>query len=136
MHNVAVTALIVNERREFLLLRRETEPRIWGVPGGKLEAGEDLIAGLQREIAEETALVVEILAPVDARSVTFGGRDYVGIAFLGRAVGGTLRLSAEHGDARWFSIEELAAAPFEITHAIENFRLALRLLNLFEPPQV
>ncbi len=89
-------------------------------------------AGLQREIAEETGLIVEVLAPVDARSVHFGGQDYVGVAFLGRPVGGSLRLSPEHSDARWFGLAELEAAPFPISHALDNFRFALRLLTLFE----
>ena len=131
-HQVAVTALIVNERRQFLLLFRETEPRIWGAPGGRLESGEDLRAGLEREVAEETGLTVEVLAPVDARSVRFGGHDYVGLAFLARPVGGTLTLSAEHSDARWFDLAELEAAPFPVSHVLDNFRFALRLLTLFK----
>ena len=131
-HQVAVTALIVNERRQFLLLFRETEPRIWGAPGGRLESGEDVRLGLEREVAEETGLTVEVLAPVDARSVRFGGHDYVGLAFLARPVSGTLQLSAEHSDARWFDLAELEAAPFPISHALDNFRFALRLLTLFE----
>src|SRR3712207_2245173 len=108
-HNVAVTALIVNDGWEFLLLMRATEPRIWGAPGGKLEEGEDLLAGLHREVAEETGLSIEVLAPVDARSVRFGERDYVGVAFLARPTGGDVTLSVEHSDARWFDLADLEA---------------------------
>lgn len=128
---IAVTAIIVNELGRFLFLFRETEPRIWAVPGGRLEPGEDLHAGLHREVAEETGLTVDVLAPIDARSVRFGDRDFVGIVWLARVTGGRLRLSAEHSAARWWSLEELEAAPFPISHDINNFRFARRLLMLF-----
>lgn len=128
---IAVTAIIVNDLGQFLLLFRETEPRIWAVPGGRLEPGEDLHAGLHREVAEETGLAVEVLAPIDARSVRFGGRDYVGVVWLARVAGGELHLSTEHSAVRWWDLAELEAADFPISHAIENFQFARRLLTLF-----
>jgi 8-oxo-dGTP pyrophosphatase MutT (NUDIX family) len=38
---------------EVLLLRHTYEPGLYGLPGGGLDAGEDPIAGLRREVSEE-----------------------------------------------------------------------------------
>ena len=44
----------------LLLVRRATEPFIgrWTLPGGRVEAGESIIAALVREVREETGLDV------------------------------------------------------------------------------
>jgi 8-oxo-dGTP diphosphatase len=51
-----------------LLVRRAQPPLMgeWSLPGGVLEFGERLRDGLVREIREETGLMVEPLALVDA----------------------------------------------------------------------
>lgn len=42
----------------FLLVRRANAPDagLWGFPGGKIEAGENLLDAAERELEEETAL--------------------------------------------------------------------------------
>src|ERR1700674_2145970 len=51
-----------------LLVRRGTEPLLgeWSIPGGLLEAGETLFAGVVRELQEETGLTVRVLELIDA----------------------------------------------------------------------
>lgn len=46
----------------IVLIRRASEPRKgeWSIPGGKLELGETLGAGVRREVREETGLEVEV----------------------------------------------------------------------------
>jgi ADP-ribose pyrophosphatase YjhB (NUDIX family) len=57
---VGVGAVIVDEGR-VLLVRRGTEPMLgeWTLPGGLVEVGEPLLAGVVREVSEETGLTVE-----------------------------------------------------------------------------
>ena len=57
---VGVGAIIVQDAR-VLLVRRGTEPLKghWTLPGGMLEVGEALTAGVVREVREETGLDVE-----------------------------------------------------------------------------
>src|SRR5262245_56851495 len=45
-----------------VLVRRRFEPLAgeWSLPGGALEVGETLEAGVSREIAEETGLAVDV----------------------------------------------------------------------------
>src|SRR4029453_12241469 len=45
-----------------VLVKRRFEPLAghWSLPGGALEVGETLVAGVAREILEETGLIVEV----------------------------------------------------------------------------
>ena len=51
-----------------LLVRRGTEPLRgeWSIPGGLLEAGETLAAGVVRELQEETGLTVRVVELIEA----------------------------------------------------------------------
>ncbi len=68
--------LLLQERGDDAL----HDPDRWGYPGGDLEAGEDFVAAAVRELAEETALVVdpatlESLGVRRFRSETCGEED-------------------------------------------------------------
>ena len=59
---VVVNAIIFNERREILLLRRAAErvflPQAWDLPGGHVKQDESLFKALGREIHEETGWIL------------------------------------------------------------------------------
>jgi len=63
---VGVGAVIVDQGR-VLLVRRGHEPLKgkWSLPGGLLELGEALTAGVVREVKEETGLTVETVELVE-----------------------------------------------------------------------
>lgn len=54
-----VGAFVVHGGR-LLMIRRGTEPEVgkWSVPGGRLELGETMAAGVEREVLEETGVAV------------------------------------------------------------------------------
>ena len=54
---LCVGAVVVDDDR-LLLVRRGTEPECgrWSVPGGRMEAGETMVAAVLRELREETGL--------------------------------------------------------------------------------
>ena len=54
---------VVIENGRTVLIRRGSEPLLgqWSIPGGTLELGETLIQGVERELLEETNLVVRVL---------------------------------------------------------------------------
>lgn len=81
-----------------VLVRRRFEPLAgqWSLPGGAIEVGETLAAGLAREIVEETGLVVDVGPVLDVFDRIALDRDervryhYVLIDYLCRVRGGRL----------------------------------------------
>jgi 8-oxo-dGTP diphosphatase len=73
----AVSAFVGDDHGRVLLGRRAVEPDagLWDSPGGFLEEGEDPLAGLRRELREETGLAAEPGAFVGAFIDTYGLGD-------------------------------------------------------------
>jgi ADP-ribose pyrophosphatase YjhB (NUDIX family) len=53
-----VGALVFNPEGRILLVRTHKWSHTYGIPGGKIEKGEETVAALHREIREETGLVI------------------------------------------------------------------------------
>lgn len=113
---IGVGAVIVDAGR-VLLVRRATEPLKgeWSVPGGMLELGETLHAGVVRETLEETGVAVEpgeVLDVFDSIFTDALGRTeyhYVLIDYLCRRIAGEAIAGSDVSDARWVSAEALTA---------------------------
>ena len=63
---VGVGGVVIQDGRA-LLIRRGTEPLKgeWSIPGGMLEVGETLVAGVERELLEETGLKVRVIELIE-----------------------------------------------------------------------
>lgn len=100
---VIVKAGIV--RRDRVLILRPTVPDCrtnFDLPGGRVEHGENLVAALEREVAEETGLNIEVVAPVKTWDFNLDqSTQFVGITYLCRSDTDTVRLSAEHKGFAW-----------------------------------
>lgn len=60
VHRVAASAIVLNSENEILLVKEIRKNQyVWGLPGGILERQESIIAGLVREVKEETNCVIE-----------------------------------------------------------------------------
>ncbi|HZB89373.1 MAG TPA: NUDIX hydrolase [Terracidiphilus sp.] len=104
---VAVGAVVVDAGR-VLLVRRGREPLKgqWSLPGGMLEVGESLHAGVAREVREETGLVVEPIELIELldRIHREGERvrfHYVIADYLCRVMGGALEAGSDAAAVRW-----------------------------------
>ncbi len=60
-HTIRVTGVLIYEGKVLLVQQRVSESKPWSLPGGKLEPGELISAGLIREMREETGLLVHIV---------------------------------------------------------------------------
>ncbi|HUX28579.1 MAG TPA: NUDIX hydrolase, partial [Terracidiphilus sp.] len=104
---VGVGAVVVEQGR-VLLVQRGAEPLKgqWSLPGGLLELGESLTAGVVREVREETGLTVEPLELVElldriqheAERVRY---HYVIVDYLCRVTGGSLQAASDADAVRW-----------------------------------
>ena len=117
---VGVGAVIVRDGR-VVIVRRRYEPLAgrWSLPGGTLELGETLEAGVSREMQEETGLDVEV-GPVievfdrilldDTRRVQY---HFVLVDYLCWPVGGKLRAGSDVDDAMFVAPADLG--PYDLT---------------------
>ena len=109
---VGVGAVVVDHGR-VLLVRRGREPLKgqWSLPGGLLEVGESLTAGVAREVLEETGLNVEPLELIELldRIHRDGERiryHYVIADYLCRVIGGELKAASDADAVRWVERSE------------------------------
>jgi ADP-ribose pyrophosphatase YjhB (NUDIX family) len=112
MHDV--TLFITNGDRLALIRKPQFEPGVWRPPGGGVKAGEDFVAGVEREALEETGLHVELRRYLVAAEATFlyapfevPWRTHV---FHAVTEDGVLapRDTEEIAGARWGTLDELA----------------------------
>src|SRR5512140_3693988 len=105
---VGVGAVIVDDGGRVLLVQRGQPPLLgeWSLPGGAVEVGETLAAAIQREVFEETGLVVAvgpIVEVLDRMHADVDGRveyHYVLVDYLCSVAGGQLRADSDAADAR------------------------------------
>lgn len=71
---VAVKAAILHDGK-VLLVRNHKNPDTWDFPGGRLHEGEDIEAGLAREIMEELGVPVRIGALLHSEQLVHTGDE-------------------------------------------------------------
>jgi len=73
-----VGAVVLDDAGRLLLVRRRNAPGrgLWSVPGGRVEPGESLAEAVEREVHEETGLVVRAGEPVGRITIPGNGVVY------------------------------------------------------------
>jgi len=112
---VSVGAVVIDAQR-VLLVKRGQEPLKgrWSLPGGVVEAGEELHVAVVREVREETGLTVQVgdvVEVLDRITRDADGRiefHYVIIDYLCEVAGGSLACASDADDAQWVDRAELA----------------------------
>ncbi|MDO8491571.1 MAG: NUDIX hydrolase [Dehalococcoidia bacterium] len=134
---IAVGAVIRDGQGRVLLVRHRPERKgfwrgKWICPGGGLKLGEEIVAGIEREVAEETGLKIRLdrgLAPFE-RIVKSGGETrlhVVYIDYLADLVGGDLRPGGDVGEAVWVAPSDLPAMWAELH---EDTRKLLKIAGI------
>lgn len=100
-------AIVLNDSREVLLVKRRREPYrgSWCLPMGFAELGETIAAAAQRELQEETGLESSVLRLLDADSFesSYYG-DLLIVTFELRRTGGREHAGDDAGEVRYFPI--------------------------------
>ena len=111
---VAVGAVVFKENR-VLLVKRDNPPGkgLWAIPGGRVRLGETLQGAAEREIKEETGIVIRAKEPVytfDVIERDTHGRirfHYVIVDLLADYISGQPNPGSDACDARWIAHTEL-----------------------------
>ena len=115
---VGVGAIVIKDGR-VLLVKRGIEPSkgLWAIPGGSVELGETLQKAAEREIMEETGLVIRAGKPI--YTFDFIERDdeglirfhFVIVDVIAYYVSGIPNADDDALEARWISHGELKELP-------------------------
>jgi 8-oxo-dGTP diphosphatase len=106
---------IVFQGDEVLLVKRGREPGLgkWSIPGGAVEVGETVERAIQREIEEETGLIIEVvdLIEIFERIIPdLQGRilfHYVLLDYWCVIKGGQLKAQSDADEAGFFPVDSL-----------------------------
>ena len=110
---IAASAFIFHHQKALLLRRADNDdflPGYWEIVGGKIEWGEDPLAGLIREVKEESGLDIKPLQPFYVWDYINkqAQRHLVEIAIISKIIGDNkVTLSHEHQDSRWINESDL-----------------------------
>lgn len=103
---VSVAAIVVNEKREVLLLNHVLRPRSgWGFPGGFLNENEPPTDAIKREVSEETGLRLDHLK---LKRTLVRGR-HLEVIFSAQPIGEARVLTSEIYELGWFGTDNLPA---------------------------
>ena len=107
MHIVAAGGLVTNSQGQVLLIK---SPRYgdWEFPGGQVEESETILQALEREVLEETGVVVRVKSLVGIYSNT-RKPSIVIMDFLCEYISGEPKTSAESIQVEWVAREEALA---------------------------
>ena len=102
---IGVTGVIFDDKNEVLLFRHTYRSTQWSLPGGYIKAKEHPFEGLEREIQEESGLVVSVDSEHRIRADRESSR--LDITLLGTYIGGDFKPSSEVVEYGFFSIDNL-----------------------------
>ena len=112
---LAVGAIVFHDGAVLLVKRGQAPARgQWAIPGGSVRLGETLQEAAQREIFEETGIVIRAKAPVytfdaivrdDAGRIQF---HYVIVDLEADFLHGDLHAGDDADDVRWVASDQLA----------------------------
>jgi ADP-ribose pyrophosphatase YjhB (NUDIX family) len=100
-----VTGIIFNEKNEVLLFKHTYRQHSWSLPGGYLKSGEHPTEGLEREIKEESNLVVSVDNSLKTRTDRTSAR--LDLCYIGLFIGGEFTPSQEVSEYGFFSQDKM-----------------------------
>ena len=124
---VGITGIIFNEKQEILLFRHTYRGHAWSLPGGYLKSGEHPKEAIEREIKEESNLVVS--ADESLKTRTDRDTSRLDICYTGVFIGGKFIPSKEVSEYGFFSQNTMPLLRSNQVFLIEK---ALQELN--KPP--
>lgn len=112
---VGCAAVIVDAKREKILLTRRSDNGRWCLPGGRMEPGETAAEACEREAWEETGLRVKVTRLVGVYTdpnMVVRYQDskmfqVIAMCFEAQIISGEVGLSNETTEVGWFTPDEM-----------------------------
>lgn len=104
-HIITVSANIMNENNEILLVKVQWRADTWEMPGGQVEEGEPLDQAVCREVLEETGLTVK---PIGITGLYYNASKHIlSVVFKMEYVSGEIKVPAEEiKEAKFIALNE------------------------------
>jgi ADP-ribose pyrophosphatase len=130
----AVGAVVIEEGR-ILLVKRKYPPQKgkWAIPGGSVNLGETLQAAAEREVMEETGLIIKTKEPIHTFDLIEkdpqGGIlfHYVIVDLLADYIDGEIEPADDVSDAAWFGPDEIEG--LDVTKNTKKLLIKISFLN-------
>ncbi|XWS27721.1 hypothetical protein CRYUN_Cryun25bG0005100 [Craigia yunnanensis] len=136
-HRVGVGAIILNDKREVLVVQEKSGPfrgtGIWKIPTGVVDEGEDIFMAAIREVKEETGIdteFIEVLGFRQSYKTFFEKSDLFFICMLHPLSFDIQKQELEIEAAQWMPFEEYAAQPFAQKHELFRYITELCLAKV------
>jgi len=122
---VGVTGIIFNDHNEILLFKHTYRTHAWSLPGGYMKSGEHPRETLEREIKEESGLIVSVDESLKTRTDRDNAR--LDMCYTGILIGGDFKPTHEVSEYGFFTQDKL---PLLRKNQIFLIDQALKLRNL------
>ncbi|XP_064961652.1 nudix hydrolase 2 isoform X3 [Musa acuminata AAA Group] len=136
-HRVGVGAFVMNDKREVLVVQEKNGILrglgLWKFPTGVVEQGEDIHAGVIREVKEETGIdteFIEVLAFRQSHKSFFGKSDLFFVCMLRPLSHDIYPQELEIEAAQWMPVEEYAAQPLVQKHELLKYILDVGMAKI------
>jgi 8-oxo-dGTP diphosphatase len=129
---IHVSAVILDKRGRILLVKENklATRNKWNFPGGHLNPGEELVAGVMREAKEETNLNIKVKSLI---GIYTGQRENHYINFVFKAAISSGRVAVDHEEIqelKWYTLTELSKIPKSTLLNRRKFARILKDLRL------
>lgn len=102
---IGVTGVFFNDKNEILVFKHSYRQTSWSLPGGYIKAREHPAEGLEREVLEESGLVVSADQEIKTRTDRQAAR--IELTYVGKFIGGEFVPSSEVVEYGFFPFDEL-----------------------------
>ncbi|MGB3806501.1 MAG: NUDIX domain-containing protein [Erythrobacter sp.] len=110
-----VSVIITDDQDRLLLLRHSYGPKVWALPGGGLDRGEDPVEAARREMREELQIELDQVQSLGTLEESLSGARHTAHLFSARASSPPVPDMREIVEARFFALEAMPSPRGTVT---------------------